>query len=141
MQIAIKLLVLALALSACTHTQAPDALYQQLGAQAGITRIVNGFVQELQNDPETAEFFKKTKMPRFKEKLAEQLCHVSGGPCTYTGDTMQQSHEHLRIQPRHFNKTVEHLMRAMDNAGITTPVQNQLLARLAPLHRDIVNTP
>jgi hemoglobin len=141
MQIAIKLLVLALALSACTHTQPPDALYQQLGAQAGITRIVNSFVQELQNDPETAEFFKKTKMPRFKEKLAEQLCQVSGGPCTYTGDTMQQSHEHLLIQPRHFNKTVEHLMRAMDNAGITTPVQNQLLARLAPLHRDIVNTP
>jgi hemoglobin len=40
-----------------------------------------------------------------------------------------------------FNALVEVLQDTMDAQGIEFREQNRLLARLAPMHRDIINTP
>jgi hemoglobin len=40
----------------------------------------------------------------------------------------------------HFNALVEVLQHSMDARGIPVARQNQLLALLAPMYRDVVNT-
>lgn len=64
---------------------------------------------------------------------------LSGGPCTYRSETMQTSHEGLDIRDAEFNAVVEDLIKAMDELEIPAPLQNELIALLAPLHRDIVH--
>jgi hemoglobin len=40
-----------------------------------------------------------------------------------------------------FNALVEVLQQSMDAQGIGFGTQNKLLGRLAPMHREIINTP
>ena len=116
-----------------------DALFRALGGQAGIDRIVGDFVPRLVADARTGEFFKKTDQAHLKLMLAQQFCVVSGGGCTYTGLPMKKAHENIDVSKADFNALVEVLQASMSAQDVPFATQNQLLARLAPMHRDTVN--
>lgn len=115
------------------------ALMEVFGHRAGLHRIATGFGQRMRSDSRTARFFANTKLPSLANQLADQFCQVLGGPCVYEGDTMKASHADLGIARADFLAAVELLQAAMDANGIPFAAQNRLLARLAPMHRDIVN--
>jgi hemoglobin len=131
-------MVIALANFASSHALADDALYQALGQKQGLTVLMDDFMQRLVADPRTQPFFEKTNQQRIKEQLVDQLCQASGGPCTYKGADMKSSHINLDITKTHFNALVEVLQQSMDARQIPFRAQNQLLAALAPLHRDVI---
>ena len=118
---------------------ADDALFRALGGQPGIDAIVADFVPRLAVDSRTGEFFRKTDQAHLKLMLAQQFCVVSGGGCTYTGLPMKKAHENIDVSKGDFNALVEVLQASMSARGVPFSTQNQLLARLAPMHRDIVN--
>ena len=118
---------------------ADDALFRALGGEAGIDRIVADFVPRLAADSRTGEFFRKTNQAHLKAMLAQQFCVVAGGPCVYTGLPMKTAHRDIDVSRADFNALVEVLQVSMDAQGVPFATQNQLLARLAPMHRDIVN--
>ena len=132
----------ALVLSVAHAQSAPaadDTLFRALGARPGIDAIVDDFVPRLVADPRTSEFFKKTNQAHLEQMLQEQFCVVAGGPCTYTGLPMKTAHQDMDISKGDFNALVEVLQASMDAQHVPFATQNQLLARLAPMHRDIVN--
>jgi hemoglobin len=51
---------------------------------------------------------------------------------------MSQAHKGLHLTNADFNALVEDLQSGMDKAGVPFATQNRLLARLAPMHRDVV---
>ena len=138
------ILTLLLAASAALFHGLADAhnadarLYQALGEKAGLDRLMDQFVETLAVDTRTQVFFANADKPRLKEQLTEQLCMLSGGPCVYRGAQMRGVHRGLEIARSDFNALVEVLQDTMDAQGIAFPVQNGLLARLAPMHREIV---
>lgn len=113
------------------------SLYQALGEQHGIRTLSDDFVQRMSTDARVASIFKDSNLKRVKEKIAEQLCQVSGGPCVYSGDSMKEVHQGLGIKMANFNAVVEILQDAMDQQGIRFQEQNKLLALLAPMYRDM----
>ena len=115
-----------------------DSLYNGLGQRAGIQRIVEGMLIIAVKDERIGEPFKKIDIVRLRVKLVEQLCVESGGPCTYTGDTMAESHKGQNLTRSDFNALVEDLIDAMDAEGISVPNQNRLLARLAPMRGEVI---
>ncbi|QGZ65707.1 group 1 truncated hemoglobin [Paraburkholderia acidisoli] len=117
--------------------RADDALYRQFGEQPGLTKIVDDFYDTLLADPRTAPYFENAPIKRIKTKLVEQLCVLLGGPCVYTGRTMKRSHEGHAIDRAAFDALVEDLQSAMDRNGVPFHAQNKLLAKLAPMYRDI----
>lgn len=133
------LVLLALILAACT-SQPPrdDSLYRNLGEQAGITRIVEGMLLNSARNPRIAHYFRDIDIERLRDKLVEQVCVEAGGPCDYTGDSMEESHKGLNIDRGDFNALVEDLIDAMDAEGIPVVAQNRLLARLAPMRGQII---
>ena len=124
-----------------TAAAADDALYQQLGAQPGLVKLVDDFMVRLLADPRMNPFFKDVDQAHVKEELVKQFCEVSGGPCKRKGPDMKKAHAGMDINKNNFNALVEVLQQAMDAQGIAFTVQNRLLAKLAPMHRDIINTP
>lgn len=118
---------------------ADDSLFRALGSEAGIARIVGEFVPRLVSDPRTSEFFKKTSQDHLKRMLAQQFCAVSDGGCVYAGLPMKTAHHDMDISRSDFNALVEVLQDSMDAQGVPFSTQNRLLARLAPMHRDIIN--
>jgi hypothetical protein len=74
-----------------------------------------------------------------EDDWADQFCQLAGGPCHLKGPDMKQAHDGFDIDRSAFKALVEVLQQAMDAQGIAFGVQNRLLARLAPMHREIVN--
>ncbi|KAA8552484.1 MULTISPECIES: group I truncated hemoglobin [Pseudomonas] len=130
---------LALLLSACAQ-QPPrdDSLYRDLGAMPGITRIVEGMLLNIARDERIVERFRRIDIQRLRNKLIEQFCVEAGGPCTYTGDSMAESHKGQNLSRSDFNALVEDLIKAMDSEGIAVPVQNRLIARLAAMRGEVI---
>lgn len=133
----VGLLVLALA-GCATSQRGPDSLYLALGELPGITRVVDAFLIELSEDHRIVAHFVDADPDRLREKLIEQICEVSGGPCEYTGKSMQTIHAGMNINEAEFNFLVEDLQLAMHTVGVPLTAQNRLLARLAPMRADIV---
>jgi hemoglobin len=116
-----------------------DSLYRALGERAGLHRLVSAFVPRLVADPRIGPFFKHANQQHLQEMLELQFCRVAGGGCEYTGLPMKLAHQDMDISVADFNALVEVLQGTMNDQGIAFATQNRLLARLAPMHRDIVN--
>lgn len=129
----------AIALSAVISplAHADDALYKEFGEQPGLVKIIDDFYDLLLVDPRTKPYFEGAPIKRIKQKLAEQFCVLLDGPCVYTGRTMKRAHEGQNIDRAAFNALVEDLQTAMDRNGVPFRAQNKLLAKLAPMYRDI----
>lgn len=131
------LIAASLSLAGCATTQ-QQTLYDKLGGEAGVEKIVTHLVNNIGRDQRIFHYFAEANVKRFREHLAWHLCDISDGPCDYTGDSMRQIHDGMDINERDFNHLVDLLIDAMYQAGVSHQVQNQLLARLAPLRRDII---
>ena len=103
------------------------AVFDDFGGREGIAALMEDTMTRLLADPRTR--------PRH---LTDQVCVILGGDCVYDGRTMLESHESLDIRTADFNALVEILQDAMQARGIAFSSQNALLAKLAPLHREIV---
>ena len=121
-----------------TSAKADDALYHDLGERPGIAKIVDDATANFLADDRIKATFDNTNIDRFKGLLTDQLCVVAGGPCVYKGRSMHDAHKGLHLTDHDFNALVEDLQKGMDEAGVPFPTQNRLLARLAPMHRDVV---
>ncbi len=127
-------------LTACQSTPVKeDALYVQLGQNEGIKKLVEDFINELLIDKRIQHHFEEAELDRFHDKLVEQICELAGGPCKYSGKAMKKLHSDFEINEAQFNALVEALMLSMDNNKISVGAQNQLLALLVPMRKDIVN--
>jgi len=125
--------------TACTTPQLDRRpLYEQLGGEAGLAALVDRFLHELAADPDAAPQFRGADVKRFRAQLTLHLCQTFDGPCRYEGASLSEVHRGMAITQREFNAVVEDLWRAMESLRIPTPVQNRVLARLAPMREQVV---
>ena len=115
-----------------------NSVYQQLGGQPKVEEIVDNFITEIEFDPRMFEFFKDSDIDRFREKMIEHLCLLTGGPCEYTGDTMEQVHAGMNITESDFNHGVDLFINAMNKAGVPHRIQNKVLAVMAPTRKEMI---
>lgn len=118
-----------------------DQLYKAFGEKAGLVALMDDFMVRLLADPRTGPHFKPSNQQRVKEQLVDQLCALSGGPCVYKGADMKSAHANLDIKKSDFHALVEVLQQSMDARGIPFRKQNEMLALLAPMNRDIITPP
>jgi len=118
----------------------PQSLYARIGGQPVIDIVAGNFTNEISFSNTIFPYFSETNVDKFQASLATHLCDVAGGPCSYTGDSMQQVHAGMQITKNDFNKVVELLQIAMKKAGVAYPLQNELIAKLAPMRKDIIES-
>ena len=127
--------------SAAQSAPQDDRLYRAFGEKAGLVLLMDDFMTRLLADARTGPHFKPANQQHVKEQLVEQFCALSGGPCVYKGADMKTSHAELDIAKSDFHALVEVLQLSMDARGIAFGKQGQMLALLAPMHRDIITVP
>ncbi len=129
-----SLLCLAVLLSPCRA----GSLYDAMGGTPVLQTAVDKFTDIVIADPRINFTFAETDLAKFKKLLFEQLCELSGGPCKYTGRDMRTAHEKLLINTAEFDALAEDLYIALGKSGVPYRLQNKLMAKLAPMRRDIV---
>lgn len=122
---------------------ATASLYDRLGGTTAIATVVDGFVANVAADARIIKFFTRVAsdtaaMRQFKQKLVDQICQGSGGPCTYTGQDMRTAHASMGLTNADFDALVEDLVKALDAAGVQQKEKDDLLGILGPMRTDIV---
>jgi hemoglobin len=117
---------------------AKDALYRELGGKDGITKVVDLFQARVENDLRINLFFEKTDRKELHDLVIEQLCEATGGPCVYSGRSMEEAHSGLNLTDADFTAFVEDLVAAMDELKVPKPSQDKLLALLEPMKPQVV---
>lgn len=129
---------LALLAACAAAPRSQPTLHERLGGTAVVTRVVSETIDRSATDPRTRRSFEDVKLQRVKDKLAEQICELAGGGCTYTGDPMDKVHQGLKITEAEMSLLVQFLREALDRNGVGLAEKNELLRLLAPMKRDIV---
>lgn len=127
-------------------TAQKKSLYSRLGGKKAISVIVDEFVANIAADNRINQMFAATtsdpkRLAKFKEKLVDQICQATGGPCKYKGKDMKTAHAGMQISEADFNALVEDLVAALDKFRVSETEKNELLGALGPMKGDIVGSP
>jgi hemoglobin len=114
------------------------SLYEQLGGLDAISSVVEAFVARCAGDERINRKFDRTDVPRLKKMLVDQVCEATGGPCTYSGRDMRQTHDGMAVTAGEFDALVEDLVATLDEFEVPKAEQDALLGLLAPMRGDIV---
>ena len=113
-------------------------MYQQLGGQTGLDRLVDSFINQIGHDEQIIHYFEHANISHFREGFINHLCVLTDGPCEYTRDSMVEIHTGMHINEADFNHVVDLLINAMNEQNIDHTVQNKILAKMAPLRSEII---
>jgi hemoglobin len=115
------------------------SLYERLGEIEAITSVVDSFVARCAGDGRINRKFERSDIPRLKKMLVDQVCEAAGGPRTYTGRDMKETHDGMGVTAGEFDALVEDLIATLDEFNVPGAEQEELLAALAPMRDDIVD--
>jgi hemoglobin len=115
-----------------------ESLYERLGGKDAITAVVDAFVGRAAGDSRINGKFARTDVPRLKAMLVDQICQASGGPCTYSGRSMAETHRGMGVTAGEFDALVADLTATLDQFGVPSAEQGELLGLLSPMRPEIV---
>jgi hemoglobin len=135
--------VVALAAAGCASMESGSsmekrALYDRLGGKPAITAVVDDFVGNVAADARINKRFANANIPRLKQRLVDQICEASGGPCTYTGMSMLDAHRGMNISDGEFGALVEDLVKSLDTFKVPAQEKTELLTALGGMKSQIV---
>ncbi|WP_448211899.1 group I truncated hemoglobin [Colwellia sp. MEBiC06753] len=127
-----------LLISCTASNNSTSSLYEEIGGAPAVEQIVDAFIVNIAKDKQVLPYFIKANVEHFRQGFIQHFCHATGGPCQYQGDSMVDIHKGMNINEADFNRIVELLVSAMEQAALSYPLQNKVLARLAPLREEII---
>lgn len=120
---------------------APPSLFERLGGKPAIEAVVDQLLKNVLADSRINHRFVFADFGRLRGHLVDQICAATGGPCTYQGRSMLETHKGQRIDDAAFTALVEDLIAALDQFKVPAAEKGELLGALAAMHNDIVEVP
>jgi hemoglobin len=117
------------------------SLYERVGGERAVTAAVDKLYERVLSDPVLAPFFAASSMESIKLHQRLFLAHVLGGPQQATAIDIHRAHEKFSIEQRHFYAVSDHMVDAFYSLGVDEDTIAEVISLLAPLCREIVNTP
>jgi hemoglobin len=120
------------------------SLYERLGGIYSISCVVDDLIDRVMTDarlnanPLVNEAHHKVPPPGFKYLVTEMVGWASGGPQQYTGRSMRESHEHLKITPKEWEAFMDDLQQSLDRFNVPSAEQTELKAIVQSTYGDIV---
>lgn len=119
-----------------------ETLYDRLGGQAGIDKLVNRIVDlHLQNEVAGPRYraLDEEATDRAREKVKEFLAAGSGGPVEYTGRSMLETHTGMNVNAAEYVAVVDDIMQAMNEMEYPRPVCDEVLGIAYSLKDEIIH--
>jgi hemoglobin len=114
------------------------SLYERLGGMESIAAVVEDFRDRVAKDDRINQKFAKTDLVRLRKMLIDQVCEAAGGPCKYTGRSMREAHDGMRVTRGEFDALVQDLVATLNQFKVGKTEQDEILGVLGPLEPDIV---
>jgi hemoglobin len=133
-----------------THDQpevAMPSLYVRLGGVYNIAVVADDLIERVMADPRlnanplVDEAHHRVSAAGFKFLVTEMVCWAAGGPQTYSGRTMADSHQHLKITEDEWVAFMDDLHKTLDRFAVPAAEQRELVAIVQSTKGDIVVEP
>ncbi len=122
----------------------PKTLWDRLGGEAGVSKIVDDFFTLAAPNPKI-DFsrggkYKPTpdQIAKMKRELVEQVSQASGGPLKYTGPDMKSVHKGMGITQAQFDAAATDFKKALEKNKVAPEDVKQILDALASYRKEIV---
>ncbi|HYE62670.1 MAG TPA: group 1 truncated hemoglobin [Phycisphaerales bacterium] len=130
-------------------------LFERLGGQAGIRRLVDDMTTRVVNDPRV-NFSRQNvdggllkgdidpwdpnaqNVQHFKDRMVEFISLAAGGPATYQGRDMGTVHDGMKITNSEFDAMIGDIKTSMERLGIARQEQKELIAIFETTRKEIV---
>jgi hemoglobin len=124
------------------ETATHSSLYQRLGGYDVIAAFVDDTYRMLRNDPRFSRFAARSidSQQRARQLLVDQICHLAGGPCFYTGRDMKTSHAGLRITQVEWEISLEYTRQALKAHHVGEQEANEVVALFDQYRADILDS-
>lgn len=113
-------------------------LYQRLGGEAKIRKIVNDTLDKNLKNPAIGAYFQKLDMDRLKQLVFEFFSMGTGGPHKYTGRDMASAHANHKITEADYNSSNDDLLEALAENGVEEKEQREVIALLDSLKQQVI---
>ena len=134
-------------LAAAQGDASQKSLYDRLGGLAPISVVVSDFVDALVPDavlnanPAIDAARKRVPAPYLKYHVTAMVCQATGGPCQYQGRGMKESHAHLNITNREWERMVTLFKEVLAKYKVPAQETQELLDIVGSTKADIVISP
>jgi hemoglobin len=126
--------------------QAEDkpSLYSRLGGVYSIATVVDDFIDRVMADPRlnanprVDEAHHRVAPAGFKYLVTEMLCGAAGGPQSYSGRAMDESHRHLLITAGEWQAFMDDLQQTLDKFAVPAVEQAEIKALVESTRSAIV---
>ncbi|MGH7707553.1 MAG: group I truncated hemoglobin [Vulcanimicrobiaceae bacterium] len=122
-------------------------MYERLGGESRIATVVDEFVECILGDPRLhanprfTEASRRISKAGLKHLLTELTCNATGGPQTYTGRSMGDSHRHLMVTAGEWETFMDDFRQTLDAHQIEGREREELMAILESSRAAIVVAP
>jgi hemoglobin len=131
------------------NLQVPErpSLYDRLGGVYNIATVVDDLIDRVMTDPRlnanprVDEAHHRVTPAGFKFLVTELACSAAGGPQTYSGRSMGDSHRHLMITLEEWQAFMDDLQQTLDKFAVPQPEQEELRAIVESTREAIVVAP
>lgn len=120
------------------------SLYDRLGGLAPISVVVSDFIDALVPDPVLNQnpaidaARERVPAPYLKYHVTALVCQATGGPCGYQGRGMKESHAHLNITEREWDRMETIFKEVLAKHGVPAQETQELLDIVGSTKADIV---
>jgi hemoglobin len=121
-------------MKASQQAQEKPSLYSRLGGVYSIATVVDDFIDRVMADPRlnanprVDEAHHRVTPAGFKYLVTEMLCWAAGGPQSYSGRAMEESHRHLLITAGEWQAFMDDLQLTLDKFRVPAAEQAEVKA-------------
>lgn len=121
-----------------TDSMATSSLYERLGKNAGIARLVEAILDRHIANPRVKNRFASHDPAEMKRKATEFMCAGMGGPEKYTGKGVLEVHRHMNINGDEFMAVMDDVMKALADLKIGEREQQEVIAAFMSMRDEIL---
>jgi hemoglobin len=130
-----------------TQAEATPSLYERLGGVYAIAVVVDDFIDRIMGDPRlnanprVDEAHHRVTPQGFKYYVTEQVCWAAGGPQTYSGRSMFDTHRELLITSEEWKAFMDDFHQSLAKFSVPERETGELVAIVESTRDDIVTSP
>ncbi|MCU0267089.1 MAG: group 1 truncated hemoglobin [Acidimicrobiales bacterium] len=115
-----------------------QSLYDRIGGEATIDRVVDDFYGRVLSDPVLGSYFHDARMERLRRMQKELFTQALGGAPHYSGMDLTDAHRGRGISPAEVSRFTEHLLETLEEVGLAREDIDEVLHHIALLSDDVV---
>jgi hemoglobin len=113
-------------------------LYEQIGGQPTISKLINAFYKKVFTDPLLGPFFTHASLEKLT-KMQEGFFSIAlDGPPPENEISLVDAHQGRRISREHLTRFTDHLLTTLKDVGVDDQHAMDIVARIATYSDDIL---